>query len=475
MTAINGRNVPVSEELQVPFRVSGALATGSVLQPLNSSMIAVAIVGIAAQFGSTSGISWVISAMYITTAVGAPTAGRFGALFGTRRVFVGGLVLVAVGSVAGMLAPGVGWLIGAYVVLGIGISTHMPNAMTMIRSYAERYERQPRTALTTLVVCGQSVAALGPTIGGVLVGTFGWQSILWVNLPVVLLSAVAVMRADVGFAGGRATSVRAALHTLDGLGILLFLVTITSMMMVLVSLRDAPSWGLLPVAIVGLGLFVGWEWRTAEPFLDIHALVRNRALSGTLGRALITFTCFYCVFFGIPQWLQYVRGMSAIEAGLTMLPVAGVSVISTIVGSRLYRKAGARWTLLVGTLALLIGGVLIASVERSTAPILVLLLVGAVLGIPNGFNNIGNQSLVNAVTSVEEVGTAIGMYRTMTFIGANLSVVVLQVTAGDEIDDGGLHRMGWFIAATAVLLFVGIVFSRSIGPNAEARIDNAGS
>lgn len=451
----------------VPFRVSGAVATGSVLQPLNSSMIAVAIVGIAAQFGSTSDVSWIISAMYITTAVGAPTAGRMGTLFGARRVFVGGLLLVAAGSLAGMVAPTVGWLIASYVLLGAGISAHMPNAMTMVRSYAERYERQSRTALTTLVVCGQSVAALGPTIGGLLVGVFGWQSILWVNLPVVLLSAIVVMRADVGFAGGQRTSMRDAIHALDVAGIFSFLVAITSLMLLLVSLRDDPVWWLLPVACAGLTLFVWWEARAPEPFFDVRALVRNRALGNTLARTLITYTCFYCVFFGIPQWLQYARGMSAIEAGMTMLPVAAVSVFATIAGSRLYRSAGARPTLLVGSIGLLVGGVLIASVERSTAPLIVLLIVAAVLGIPNGFNNIGNQSLVNSVTSVDEVGTAIGMFRTMAFIGANLSVVVLQIAAGSEIDDDGLHRMGWFIVAAACVLVVGLVFSRNMGPKCE--------
>lgn len=74
----------------VPFRVSGSVATGSILQPLNSSMIAVAIVGIAAQFGSSSGIAWVISGLYIATAVTAPMAGKLGALLGARKVYLGG-------------------------------------------------------------------------------------------------------------------------------------------------------------------------------------------------------------------------------------------------------------------------------------------------------------------------------------------------------------------------------------------------
>lgn len=455
---------PTPDNRPVPFAVSGAAASGTVLQPLNSSMIAVAIVGMAAQFGASASLSWVISAMYITTAVCAPMAGRLGAMFGARRVFLTGLVLVCLGSILGMFAPGIEWLVIAYVVLGMGISVHMPNAMTMVRSYAEKYRRQSRTAITTLVVCGQSVAALGPTLGGLLVGTFGWQSILWVNIPVAVASGFFILRADVGFTGERPRSARAALHAIDVVGIALFVPAITTLMVFLVSLRASIAWWALPVAVVTAGAFVWWERRTPEPFIDVRTLLRNRALSATLGRTLLTYTCFYCVFFGIPQWLQYTRGMTPIQAGLTMLPVAGVSVMATMVGSRIYRRHGARTTLLIGTAALLAGGILVASVEKSTSPVLVLLMVAAVLGIPNGFNNIGNQNLINAVTTVDEVGTAIGMYRTMAFIGANLAVVVMQLTTDGTIDDHGLHTTGWFIVAVAAVLVIGIVLSKNMGP-----------
>ncbi len=451
----------------VPFRIGGATATGSVLQPLNSSMITVAIVAIGANFGSATGISWIISAMYITTAVCSPMAGRLGAMFGARRVFVIGLLLVCVASLLGTFAPSLAWLIAAYVLLGIGMSAHLPNAMTMVRGYAERYGCQPRTAITTLVVCSQSVAALGPTLGGLLVGTFGWQSILWINIPVAAISAIAILRVDVGFAGDKPASVRAAVRTIDILGIALFVVTITSLMLFLVSLRATPLWWIIPVFALGGALFIRWERRASDPFLDVTALRQNRALTATLGRTMLTYMCFYCVYFGIPQWLQYVRGMSAIEAGLTMLPVAGVGIVATMIGSRIYRRYGARTTLFVGTFALLIGGALVATVERSTAPIIVLLIVAAVLGIPNGVNNIGNQNLLNEVTTVDEVGTAIGMYRTVSFVGANLAVAVLQLTAGGAVGDVGLHRTGVFIIVVAALLLAGVVFSRNMGPRIE--------
>ncbi|WP_033189781.1 MULTISPECIES: MFS transporter [Nocardiaceae] len=448
----------------VPLKVSSAVASGTVLQPLNSSMIAVAIVAIAAQFGTDAPVSWVISAMYITTAVCAPMAGRLGAMLGARRVFLAGLVFVAVGSAVGAFAPSIGWLIGAYVLLGVGISVHMPNAMTMVRAYGAKYRSDSRTALTTIVMCGQSVAALGPTVGGLLVGAFGWQSILWVNLPFVGLSAIAVLCVDVGTTANERVSIRNVVRTLDAAGIGLFVVSVTSLMLFLISTRGSPLWWTLPVIFVTSGLFVLREWRTEDPFLDVRALVGNRALAATLGGALVTYTCFYCVFFGIPQWLQASRGMTPIETGLTMLPVAGVTVLSTMLGARTYARFGGRRTLFVGTTAMLIGGVLIATVESSAAPIVVLLLVAGVLGIPNGFNNIGNQNIINSVSSVAEVGTAIGMYRTVAFIGANLAVVTLQLTSGPVMDDRGLHRTGMFIAVSAVVLLIGMLLYRRRKP-----------
>ncbi|KQU28466.1 MULTISPECIES: MFS transporter [unclassified Rhodococcus (in: high G+C Gram-positive bacteria)] len=444
----------------IPFRVRGAAATGTVLQPLNSSMIAVAIVGIAAQFGHGAGVSWVISAMYITTAVCAPMAGRLGSMLGARRVFLAGLAFVAAGSISGAFAPGIGWLIGSYIILGVGISAHMPNAMTMVRAYGELHGQQTRTALTTIVMCGQSVAALGPTVGGLLVGTFGWQSILWVNIPVVALSAVAVLSVDVGDRGRPTVSLREALGSMDGGGIAFFVAGVTSLMVFLVSMSDGARWWILPVSITSFALFVGQELRVPQPFFDVRALAHNRALAATLTGALITYTSFYCVFFGIPQWLQASRGMSPIETGLTMLPVAGVTVLSTVVGARVYGRFGARRTLIAGTVMMLVGGTLIATVEDSAAPIYVLLLVAAVLGIPNGFHNIGNQSLINATTSVDDVGTAIGMYRTIAFVGANLAVVVLQVTAGPVMDDAGLHRTGLFIVLSAAVVLIGLLAYR---------------
>src|SRR5699024_6309376 len=118
---------------RVPLPLSLGLGSGSMLPPLNSSMIAVAIIAIADRFGPIEGTAWVISGLYIATAVVSPAAGRLGALFGPRRMYLGGLGAIAAGSVLGALAPSLAWLIVARVVQGVGTASQYPTAMMIIR------------------------------------------------------------------------------------------------------------------------------------------------------------------------------------------------------------------------------------------------------------------------------------------------------------------------------------------------------
>ncbi|MGC0362453.1 MFS family permease [Rhodococcus sp. 27YEA15] len=447
----------------VPLRLSLALGSGTVLQPLNSSMIAVAIVPIATHFGSSSGTAWVISALYIATAVTAPAAGRLGSILGAKRVYLTGLGLIAAGAILGSLAPSLGWLIAARVLLGIGTATQYPNAMTVIRAYADQHNSETRSAIATLTICAQSVVAFGPTLGGLLVGILGWQSIMWINLPLVAVTALWVLLAAPKDQRPPTRERGSSLiRSLDPVGILLFLAVTTSTMLLLLSLVDHPKWYLIPAVVVSGALFVLWERRTESAFIDVRALARNRALSMTLGRTLLTYTAFYSVFFGLPQWLQGARGMSPMHAGLLMLPVAAVGIVSTITASQTYGRFGARVTLLIGTAALTVGALVLTFVESSSTPVVALLLVAAVLGIPNGFNNMGNQNLVNSVSSSADVGTAIGLYRTIQYIGANLAAVVVELTMRGTPDDAGLHRTGGAILIIGIVLLVGVVFSRTL-------------
>ena len=118
-----------------------------------------------------------MSGLYLATAIAAPTAGRLADLLGARRVFLAGLVLVALVSALAPFAPTLGWLIAARVLLGIGTGAQFPSGVAMIRRIADRRKASAVGALGLLSIFAQTSAALGPSIGGFLVGTFDWQAI----------------------------------------------------------------------------------------------------------------------------------------------------------------------------------------------------------------------------------------------------------------------------------------------------------
>lgn len=436
------------------------------LQPLNSSMIAVAIVAIAQHFGSLDGIAWIISGLYIATAVVSPAAGRLGALFGPRRMYLVGLAIIGAGSILGALAPTIGWLIAARILQGVGTAMQYPTAMMIIRNVADRTGGTVRSALAVLTICAQSMVALGPTVGGLLTGLFGWQSIMWVNLPMIAITAIWVLRVAPPDDGPAASEergwakAREILIKLDPPGTLLFLGVIASTMLFLLSLAKDPVWLLTPVIVVFAGLFWWRESTAREPFIDVNTIMRNQPLMMTLGRSMATYTAFYLVFFGFPQWLQVSRGLSASAAGALMLPIAIVSIGSTFVANKMYGERGPRRTLFVGTVGLVIGGVMIVTLLDDQVSLVMMVLIACVLGIPNSFNNMGNQNIINAVTTRTEIGIGLGMYRTVQYIAANIAAVIIELAWADGINDDGLRRTGLVITGLGAALLVGVICSR---------------
>ncbi|MEU6646291.1 MFS transporter [Saccharomonospora sp. NPDC046836] len=444
------------------WSTGGAIVSGNVLQPLNSSMIALAVVSLTANFGPSDLMPWVLSAMYIATAVAAPVSGRLGALLGARRIYLAGLWLILAGSFIGLAAPDLVWVVLSRVVVGLGTAAQYPNAVALIRRYARRHNVRTRGVLSLLAIGGQVTVAFGPTVGGLLVGLLGWRAVMWVNVPVVIACAAMVWTCVDRDDPVTATR-RELLPALDLPGVGLFLAWVVSLMVFLLSVVEHPRWWLLAIFAVALALFVVRERHARSPFLNVSTLLRNRALSGTLARTVLTWTAFYAVYFGFPQWLQSARGLTPAEAGMMMFPLAAVGVFCVLLATRTCRVAGPRRSLLWGTSALAVGGGIIAVAAASGIPELIL-LVAVVAGIPNGFNNIGNQTVVDLATPDDDIGTAMGLYRTTQYIGANFAAVALEIVSGPTMTDAGFGRLGWLIAGLGALLLVSTLAARSLSP-----------
>ncbi len=239
MTATTARQPGLGD---LDRRLIAPMILGSILNPVNSSMIAVALIPIGVAFGaSPSATAWLVSALYLTTATGQPVVGRLVDSYGPRRLFLAGSALVGVAGLIGALAPTLGFLIAARVLLGLGTCADYPAAMYLIRRESERTGLDsPAAVLTALSVATQTVAVIGPSLGGLLIGLGGWRTIFAVNIPLALLSLI-LGRLRLPRGGGSGGSPRA----IDFAGIGLFTALLTALLLFLMNPHPDRLWLLL--------------------------------------------------------------------------------------------------------------------------------------------------------------------------------------------------------------------------------------
>lgn len=451
----------------LPASLGWALGSGTILQGLNSAVLAVALVSIGRDLGvrDAGALAWVVTALYLSAAVASPTGGRLADLYGPRRVYLVGLAIALAASVAGPFVPSVGWLVADRVLLGVGTALQFPTAMAVVRRQARLLGARPASALGVIALCGQTTAALGPSVGGPIVALWGWQGIFWVNVPIVANAAFWVLRVVPADPPLPRAGARETLRTLDPVGLLLFVGTLVPLMLGLLSLDGSPQWWWFVVTAALLALLVSWSARSSRPFLDVRLLARSPGVWRTCVRAVVTFVSFYAIFYGLPQWLEVARGMSPAQAGLLMFPVFGVGVLSTLAASRLGARVRPRVLLVLGSLAMLAAGVLALAVVDADAPVWLLVLLGVLLGLPNGFNNLGNQLVLHESVAEQHAGVASGLYRTAQYIGAALASVVVAAAvgpvagaggaSGGTVGDGGIGALGAWIAGLGAVLLLG--------------------
>ncbi|WP_093782706.1 MFS transporter [Actinacidiphila guanduensis] len=442
-------------------RLLAPMMLGSVLNPVNSSIISVSLVPIGAAFGAPpSGTAWLISALYLATAIGQPVVGRLIDLFGPRRLFLIGTALTGVAGVIGMLAPNLGTLIAARVILGFGTCAGYPASMYLIRSEARRTGHQsPAGVLTALAVTNQTIAVIGPSLGGVLIAVGGWRATLAVNIPLAVagillgllrLPRTAPPRPD----GGR----RAAVAGLDLPGMGLFAAMLVSLLLFLMH-PHAAAW-YLPVITVAAGAAFTWrELRAERAFIDLRVLGGNRPLLLTYARALLAYVVSYALLYGFTQWAEEGRGLSASQAGLVQLPLFATAIlVSTTTG----RRPEIRGKLIVGaTGQLAAGALMLALAPRS--PILLLLAVTFLFGIPQGLNSLALQNAVYHQADAERMGSSAGLLRTFGYLGAIVASAANGAVFPHRADTPGLHHLTLFLLGVSALFLVLTLADRSLG------------
>ena len=457
-----------------PRRFLAPLYMGSALNPINSSVIATALVPIAAAMHVSVGRTLIlVSSLYLASAIAQPTAGKLAEEFGPRRVFMVGIVTVLLGGIVGGVAQNLTTLVVARVLIGIGTSAGYPSAMLMVRRRAAQagLGAPPGNVLGGLVIAGAVTAAVGLPIGGLLVAAFSWRATFFINVPFALLTlAMAVFWIPRDAPAGPARHVRELASRIDVTGIVGFAVAMTGLLAFLLSLPH-PDWIALVVAVVVAVALAAWELRAATPFFDVRLLAANGALTRTYIRSGLTFLGIYTVLYGITQWIEVGRGFSAEQAGLLMLPLTAVSVVVTrpVSGRNLVRGP-----LIVAGVSLLVAaiGVLLLSTH---SPVVLIVTVTVIFGIALGAGAAGNQTALYGQASANQVGTAAGLFRTFSYIGSIASSAITGIVFRTSVTDHGLHTIAIILVAVGAVVLVMTLVDRQLKtPRTESQVTKTG-
>ncbi|HKG37336.1 MAG TPA: MFS transporter [Solirubrobacterales bacterium] len=409
------------------------LATAQFVVVLDASIVNVALptIGEALEF-SQSNLAWVVNAYVLTFGGFLLLGGRMADLLGRRRVFMGGLILFALASLAGGLASTEGQLIAARAVQGLGAAILSPAALSIVTTtFRDGAERNK--ALGVWGAVAGSGGAAGVLLGGVLTDGLGWEWVLWVNVPIGLIAA-ALAPALVRESRSESES-----RHFDALGAVTVTAGLSTLVYALVDATDA-GWGstqtlgLLGLAAALIAAFVAIELRSASPLVPFRVF-RMRTLTGANVAGVLTGASLFSMFFFISLYMQQVLGYSAIKAGLSYLPLALTIIVSAGIASQLTTRVGFKPVLIAG-FASIAGGLLWFS-QVSVGGGFVTDILGPSLLAAVGLGFVFVPQTIAAVAGVRdrEAGLASGLINTSQQVGGALGLAVLATVANTRTED----------------------------------------
>jgi EmrB/QacA subfamily drug resistance transporter len=411
---------------------------------LDASIVNVALpsIGEALHF-SQGNLPWVVNAYVLTFGGFLLLGGRTADLLGRRRVFMAGLLVVAVASLLAGFASTEGQLIAARAAQGLGAAIISPSALSIVTTtFKDGSERNK--ALGVWGAVAGSGGAAGVLLGGVLTDGLGWEWVLWVNVPVSLIALALSPRL---IAESRAESER---RVFDVAGAVTVTAALSILVYALVDANDA-GWGstqtlgLIALSALLLAAFVAIELRTPKPLMPF-SIFRIRTLTGANVVGLLVGASLFSMFFFISLYMQQVLGYSAIHAGLSYLPLALLIMASAGIASQLVTKIGYKPVLAIGLLFIVVGLAWFSQVSVGggfTTDIL-----GPSLFAAAGLGFAFVTTTIAAVSGVgeSEAGLASGLINTSQQIGGALGLAVLSTVAISRTEDltspGGPPSLG---------------------------------
>jgi EmrB/QacA subfamily drug resistance transporter len=432
---------------------------------LDTTIVNVALPAIHRSLHSTlSGLQWTVDAYTLVLASLLMLSGSTADRLGRRRVFQAGLALFSLGSLLCALAPSLELLVAFRVVQAIGGAMLNPVAMSIIRNVFEDPRERAQAIGVWGAVFGISMA-LGPVLGGLLVSAISWRAIFLVNLPIGL-AAIALTALFVP--ESRAPRAR----RIDPVGQILVIAALASLTYAIIEgghdgYGAAPIVILLAFALACFAALVRYELRRREPLLEMRFFT-SAPFAGASAIAVCLFAATGGFLFMITLYLQDVRGLSPLHAGIYMLPMAAMMIVFAPVSGSLVGRFGARPPMVVGGLAVLVSGLMLTGLAPGTS-VPFLLAAFAVFGFGSA---LVNPPITNTAVSgmpPAQAGVASAVASTSRQVGMTLGVAALGAVAGgglgSEIGPGFAvaTRPGWWIVAALGLVVAALGYVTTTG------------
>jgi EmrB/QacA subfamily drug resistance transporter len=399
---------------------------------------------------TSSGLQWIVDSYAMVFAGLLLTGGSLADRFGRRRLFLVGMAVFAAGSIGAALSGSVNPLIASRAVMGAGAALTVPASLSIVNDIFRDPAQRARAIGVWAATIGLGTA-IGPIAGGLLLAQFWWGSIFLINVPIVLVAVVCalVLVPDSRNPNAAPADPGGAILSMTGLGLLLW------------AIIEAPGWGwtsprVLAVAtasVAVLGGFVAWEGHSSHPMLAL-GLFGDRNFSAAAATEIFGLFGLLGGLFVYTQFLQSDLGFSPLQAGLRILPIAVLLVLSAPVAPILGRLIGTKLTVAAG-LAIIgcgLGQAAAASTPAATyadtVPGLLLIGLGTGLLLPTATNSVvgavpkGDSGVGSALNAVAlQIGGALGVAVIGSVLATRYQNHLTTALAGQQLPADVTHTI----------------------------------
>ena len=438
--------------------VQYALLAGPLLSMLDSSIMSVAVEPIARELhASLTAVQWAVSGYLLALGGGLAGTAYLARRFGTLPVYRASVIAFTLASALCALAPDAGFLVAARVVQGLAAAPLVPLAMSMLLGGGGS-ARSISPLAGIMLFLGP---ALGPTVGGALIGAGGWRAIFLINVPLGAAAALAVRLVPAALAPGRTPGAR-----FDLPGLVLLAAGLTGLLLgasqgAAYAWSTAPAWAPLTAGAGLLACYAAWAARRDQPALDL-SLVRRRVPALSMGLCALASVVTWAAVFLLPVFVQSVQGRSALAAGLAMAPQGLVTGLSTALGPRLLARLTVRVTVLAG-FAVLAAASLGLLVIGARTPLWVIAVILACRAVSIG---LVISPLLQALTDPlrpGQLGDANTLFNTCQRVAASFGIGLIAALYATQARLHGqvaaLHFVGVILAA---LCLAGLLISLAL-------------